>query len=215
MNELLQALLNADRICKQASPYYEKALELEAQCAEQLGKQKKAKKKWIIIGIVAWAVCFYILGAIFLRIPVLRGVFSLGAIVVGAFVGMGGYKKEAGKTEALVAKLQRQIQKERASGQRVFDEHAEEMAFLPIDYWYPMATEYMVKAVQTKRANTLGEAIDKFEEQLHRWKLEEANDKMVNLQQQQTAHLASIKTSSKISAAATVANTMFNIAHKL
>lgn len=38
---------------------------------------------------------------------------------------------------------------------------------------------------------------------------------MVNLQQQQTAHLASIKTSSKISAAANVTNTIFNIASRL
>lgn len=215
MNELLQALSTADRICKQANPHYEKVSVMEQQCVERMEKQKKAKKKWIIIGIVVWVLGGYILGAIFSGIPVLGAVASIGSIVLGVFIGMNGFKKETGETEEFIAKMQSQIEKEKAAAQQIFDNHIDELAFLPVDYWYPMATEYMVKAVQAKRADTLGEAIDKFEEQLHRWKIEEANAQMVNLQQQQTAHLASIKTSSKVSAAANVANTMFNIASKL
>lgn len=215
MNELLQALQAADRICRQANPYYENASALERQCAEQVEKQKKAKKKWIIIGIVVWVLGSSVLGAVLSVIPVLGAAASLGSIALGIFVGLSGFKKETEETETFVAKLQSQIQKEKAAAQQIFDRHIDDLAFLPVDYWYPMATEYMIKAVRAKRATTLGEAIDKFEEQLHRWKIEETNAQMVNLQQQQTAHLASIKTSSKVSAAANVANTMFNIASRL
>lgn len=125
------------------------------------------------------------------------------------------YKKEQESVNSEIAKLQAQIEKEKGYAQQIFDDHVEELAFLPVDYWYPMATEYLMKVIQAKRANTLGEAIDKFEEQLHRWKIEEANAQMIAQQQQQTAHLASIKTSSKISAAANVTNTIFNIASRI
>lgn len=218
MNELLQALTTADKICKQANTHYVKAAQLEQQGNTLAESMKKAKTKWIIVGVVIWAIGSFI-GRVFVGIPVvgmvISAVFSIGSIYLGYRVGSTRYKKEQESVNSEIAKLQAQIEKEKGYAQQIFDDHVEELAFLPVDYWYPMATEYLMKVIQAKRANTLGEAIDKFEEQLHRWKIEEANAQMVAQQQQQTAHLASIKTSSKISAAANVTNTIFNIASRI
>jgi hypothetical protein len=78
-----------------------------------------------------------------------------------------------------------------------------------------MATSYLVKAIASKRVDNLGDALDRFDAQLHRWKVEEANANLLAQQQAQTAHLKSISTSSKVNAAANVANTVFNIASRL
>lgn len=91
----------------------------------------------------------------------------------------------------------------------------EQVRFLPADYWYPMATEYLIKVVAAHRADSLKEALDLFDAQLHRWRVEEANNAILAQQQLQTAHLASIRTSSKISAAANVTNTLLNFANSL
>lgn len=219
MNELLEKLKAADAICKQANPYYESATQLQQQCDEQLATLPKRKKKWIIIAVVIYLVIVPIVSNILLAIPVigkfLGAVAGMGGLVAAIFVGVNGWKKEQVKTDEEVARLQKEIQAKKDQGQAVFDQYAAEMDFLPVDYWYPLATEYLVNMVKSGRASTLGEAIDRFDEQLHRWKIEESNAQMLAMQQQQTAHLASIKTSSKISAAANVTNTIFNIAKHL
>ena len=50
-----------------------------------------------------------------------------------------------------------------------------------------------------------------FDEQLHRWKVEEANTSIVAQQQAQTEALKGIRKSSAINAAANVANAAANI----
>lgn len=219
MNELLEKLKTADGICKKANPYFESATQMQQQCDEQLATLPKRKKKWILLGVLIYAVSCPVVSNIVVFIPTIGkalGVF-VGAVCLAAavYVGLNGWKKEQQRTNTEVARLQKEIQAKRAQGQAVFDEYAAEMDFLPVDYWYPLATDYLIKAIKSGRASSLGEAIDRFEDQLHRWKIEESNAQVVAQQQQQTAHLASIKTSSKISAAANVTNTLFNIASHL
>ena len=54
-----------------------------------------------------------------------------------------------------------------------------------------------------------------FDEQLHRWKIEEANAEIVAQQKAQTANLNSIRKSRKVSAIAYTANAIVNISRKL
>lgn len=219
MNELLNALTRADQICKEANKHYTAATEMQSQCDALEAKAKKSKWKWVGIGVAAYYLVQAVLGQIallfgdnfFARILLL--IVAAASIYVGVRVGRGGYKKEIRKVNAEIAKRQPQIQKEQAIGEQIFEDNINDMEFLPVDYWYPMATEYLVKVVRSQRANDLGTAIDKFEEQLHRWKIEEANAQMVEQQKIQSAHLKSIRRSSKISAAANVANAINNIAN--
>lgn len=129
--------------------------------------------------------------------------------------GVGGYRAEKTALEAQISSLQKKAQQERDTAQQIFEENYEMLSFLPDDYWYPLATSYLIKAIASKRVGTLGEALDRFDAQLHRWKVEEANAALLAQQQAQTEHLKSIRTSSKVSAAANVTNTIFNIASRL
>ncbi|MBQ2715871.1 MAG: hypothetical protein IJF21_03630 [Clostridia bacterium] len=79
--------------------------------------------------------------------------------------------------------------------------------FLPASYRNPQATSYMLLAVSNGRADTLKEAINLYEEQLHRWKLEQyarqgaeaqeycalAMDELNSRQAQTNAHLQAIE----------------------
>lgn len=222
MEELLQKLRRADDICKEANVYYENANHIEQETMNQKAIQKKALIKWVIIGVVSYYIGGVVVGGIarvIMRLPVIGNLLALvllvGMTAAVIYVCATGYQKEKVSITNKMRDIHNNAEEERAKAERVFEQHADELAFLPVDYWYPMATDFMVKAVQTQRATTLAEVIDKFEEQLHRWKIEQANSQMLELQKQQTAHLASIKTSSKISAAANVTNTLFNIASKL
>ena len=51
MENLLNALQNADQICRQTNTHFEKAAETDQQILIHTEKIKKAKKKWIIIGV--------------------------------------------------------------------------------------------------------------------------------------------------------------------
>lgn len=210
MNELLQALTNADAICNQTQPHYEKATQLQQEAQAIPARFKKMKIKWTVIGLVVWEVVSMTLTSLG-SIPLL----GLVGMAAGCYLGIKGYQAEKAKADKKIDALQKQSEAEVQTAQEVFDDHAAEMDFLPVDYWYPMATSYLVKIVKNGRTNSLSEALDKFDDYLHRWKLEEANAQLVAQQQEQTAHLASIKRSSRISAAANVTNTVFNIASRL
>lgn len=177
--ELLQKLINADRICKQANVHYQEAVKLEQQDMEQQASTKKSAK------------------------------------IKGIILGYSIYKKGQGEFKAESAKRQKAIEKEKAAAQQIFDNNVNDLAFLPVDYWYPLATEYLVKVVQADRANSLAEALSMFDEQLHCWKIEEANAEIVAQQKAQTANLNSIRKSSKVSAIANTANAIVNISSKL
>lgn len=225
MKELIQTLTEVNAACNQAQPHLDHANELQQEADTILAKSQKAKRKWTIIGIVGWFILSRIsglIGNLFSNIPVigsaLRIIIILIAAIGGGFlayrVANTRYKREKETVNSQINDLatQRQAELDRASA--IFNNHNTVMSLLPSEYWYPMATGYLLKAVQTGRATTLGEAIDKYEEQLHRWKIEEANAQMVAQQEQQTAHLKSIRTSNKINAAANVTNAFVNIASK-
>lgn len=218
METLLNALQNADHICKQANAHFEKAAQIEQQLESLAAQLKKAKTKWIIIGVVIWTIAGTV-GSILGGIPflgkILQLVASLASIAAGVYIGTNGYKKEKSSLEAQISSIQGKAQEERDAAQQIFEANYEALSFLPDDYWYPMATSYLVKAIASKRVDNLGDALDRFDAQLHRWKVEEANANLLAQQQAQTAHLKSISTSSKVNAAANVTNTIFNIASRL
>ena len=55
--------------------------------------------------------------------------------------------------------------------------------FLPTKYRNFQATSYMFMAITDQRAETLKEAMNLYEEQLHRWKMEDALKKNIEMQQ--------------------------------
>lgn len=185
-------------------------------------QKKSAKIKGIIAGVATWFVIGSIgnvlvslLGNIAIFVMMVNSISQFGGLALGIILGYSIYKKGQGEFKAESAKRQKAIEKEKAAAQQIFDNNVNDLAFLPVDYWYPLATEYLVKVVQADRANSLAEALSMFDEQLHRWKIEEANAEIVAQQKAQTANLNSIRKSSKVSAIANTANAIVNISSKL
>ena len=57
---------------------------------------------------------------------------------------------------------------------------------VPANYRYPMATNYIYEVFRDGRVNTLNEALNMYDTQLHRWKMEKMGEKMLTEQQRQT-----------------------------
>lgn len=215
MENLMEKLQQADLVCKEANRHFAAgaaAVEEARQALEKLGTPKKRLLRiagcalGAAIGVDALAILF--LGWLPQFLQALPGWSAAG------FVVWQQLKKFRGLQENLAA-AQKYQAAEQGAGEDVFARNLDKVRFLPADYWYPMATEYLIKVVAAGRADSLKEALNLFDAQLHRWRVEEANNAMLAQQQLQTAHLSSIRTSSKVSAAANVTNTLLKFANSL
>lgn len=76
---------------------------------------------------------------------------------------------------------------------------SENLGIIPPNYRYALAVQYIYESMLNMRARNLTEAINLYEEQLHRWRIEDAQQRMVELARQQTV-------AAQVSAAANVAS---------
>lgn len=135
----------------------------------------------------------------FVGLELFSGGFIAG-VLTGVAVKVVLYYLMRMPFEAKIKGLREKIAKEQGVAQKIFDANAEALSCLPADYWYPLATEYMLKVIRAGRARNINEALDMFDAQLHRWKVEEANAQIMAQQQAQTEMLRSIQTSSAYNA---------------
>lgn len=195
MENLLDALRKADKICNQANVHMEKISQGETQISNLEASKEEIKNKWIKRAII---------GGI---------LFFVWLIVI--IVCYQKYKEEIAAVDAQIARIRRQNELEYQKAQEIYDNNYSDLSFLPSDYWYPLATNYLVQAIELERVKTLGEALNIFDAQLHRWRVEQANSNLLVQQQMQTRHLNSIRKTSKINAVANVTNATVNIISKL
>ena len=73
-----------------------------------------------------------------------------------------------------IEKLEKNISEIVEAGEKFAEKNGHVLKFLPNQYRNLQATSYMLMAVKNGRADTLKEAINLYEEQLHRWRLEDA-----------------------------------------
>ncbi len=190
METLLNQLNQADRICSEANVFFEKEAAFQGRADS---KRAHLVKNTVRVGLVAFFVGLLLDSEL---------TWLIILIAAAAFFVLTKFK---------IKDLSEKAASEDKKGMKILEDNYEDLKFLPDDYWYPLATGYLVKIISTQRADSLKEALDMFDAQLHRWKVEEANAEMVAQQQAQTAHLKSIRTSSKINAAANIINGMNNM----
>ena len=206
MNPLEEQIKAADQICTEAYPYFERAVAIKDDAMVRAAKEKKTKK-FITAGI---AIACYVGGA-YLNVMIPGGALIglIAAIVLPIFyykrVALAGIK--AGLDEADL-----RAESEKAKGVQMLDDNADMLSIIPSDYWYPLATNYLLKIVQTGRATNVNQALMMLDEQLHRWKVEEANKAILVQQQTQTAMLKGIRRNTAVSAAANVVSAASTIA---
>lgn len=223
MNTLLEKLEKADQICAEANQHFEKAAAVEQRKEYFLSKTKGAPKWLKFLGyLFPMEICYYLINAL---IALIFGVSfemigkkTFGFVVILAvIVAMYLVEKKllTGFINKQLSKYDDEIAVYNRDAEQVFEENAQYLEFLPVEYWYPLATEYLIKIVKSGRCSTLSEALDKFDQQLHRWKVENANAEILATQQLQIANLESIKHSSRVNAAANIFNAFINIDRSL
>ncbi|MBQ6582549.1 MAG: hypothetical protein IJH77_01840, partial [Mogibacterium sp.] len=97
------------------------------------------------------------------------------------------------------------------NGLAVLAEDPSVLTVIPEEYRYPMATSYLLNIVETGRTDNINQALQMYDEQLHRWNVESANAEILSHQREQTTALKGIRRSNAINAAANVANAAANI----
>lgn len=210
MNEREQALA----VTTAALPYLQKidelyysALNLDQQNMAMQAKARVDKaSKGGILGVIASVVTWIVLDTIcriFVRSGIIKGggviafiLFSIIAVVIVYFTvkrkissSMSQTMSAVEKNNSLIDGISRQIQSVAADGENKINE-------LPRDYRYYYAAQFFEKALSNYRADSMKEAVNLFEEYLHRQNLENQNQQMLINNQRQNQMLANIEADS-------------------
>lgn len=216
-NKMYNDLLQANRICKEATAHMDKAAQLYQEADDLMPIMRKKKTKNILLGVGA-AYLASMVAMLPLAIPhigpFLSLVLNFAGMAAGIYLGVTIHRRDKTALEARISQLSGKADAEQAAARKIFQEHEAELDFLPGEYWNPDATGYMLRALRSGRTQDLAVAMDLYDEYRHRRSLEETNRQILTEQRTQSSHLKSIKTSSKVNATANVANAVFNIASK-
>ena len=167
------------------------------------GKKEKANNPFFILSLIA------ILGIIFLTVPAIIGVIvtlfqepgigilfyvmllAIGAapviflMIVAHFSSLNDEKINHEYKTIVKPKIDasREVIKKINTAQEEFAKaNSHLIAFLPKEYQTLTAATYMFISVSNGRADTLKEAMNIYEEQLHRWKLEDSARQAAEIQ---------------------------------
>lgn len=207
--DLESALVKADQICKEAYPFMENASNMRANADEKAAKSSKHFKILsIVIGFLFMSISGNILGPMGMG-----GSGALIIVVIGVLLAVVLYKKVFIGTvvESRVKADYEAAANEEQKGTDILNANADALSVMPSDYWYPLATDYVLRMVRTGRADTVNKALMMFDEQLHRWKMEDSNASILAQQQAQTEALRGIRKSNAVNATANVVNAAANI----
>jgi hypothetical protein len=210
METLLNNLYTAQQIINEAYGRFntEQAVRSQATRTRDAGLKKLKDSRLLIlpITIAVFIVMFISIGT-FVEIAHLEKNLSLRNVLVpiilfGSPVGGAAIyfllvrpiikKKEKKLQTACENELQR-ADALHGEGISILRQNGEALAFIPESYRYPLAVSWFVKFAQEGRAPTMQDALDRYDEQQHRWRMENAQRNMLQLQQQQMNQLNAIR----------------------
>ena len=195
--ELYNSLASATRYCQ----LVEQGLELIQDKQEEVKRieikhnEKMEKKRFPL-----W-ICLY------LCFPLLTGIYELIELIVGyndviaalwlvlmvfgivyPIIKLKKIKKEfiiiyQNETKPQMEKCLDEIEEIKEAMEKFGETNKHLLAFLPSKYRNLEATSYMLMVVSDGRAETLKEAMNLYEEQLHRWKMEDLAQKNAEIQE--------------------------------
>lgn len=94
---------------------------------------------------------------------------------ISVIYGVHSVKKHLKKTQIRCAKKKKELEE-------IVDTKMDLIKVIPEKYRYKLAANYIVEVFETGRASAMKEALDLYEEQLHRWNMEGKMQKLVNKQ---------------------------------
>lgn len=178
---LANDLARAREICAKADPYFEKAAGIIQNAALQTrGRQRIATWISIIVGFVVFGEL-----TVFFNTDTMLTFTMIAGIAVGVLI-----KKSLGRrAQNILDKAVKEANQYSGQGEQILQAHADEVGFLPREYQTVSATSYMLKMVQSGRATTVPAALQMYDEQEHRWRMEASNQEIIANQQIQNRQL--------------------------
>lgn len=207
--DLETALVKADQICNEAYPFMEKASNMRANADEKAVKSRKIFK---IISVVIGLLSIDAMGNLAANTGADPSMAFL-IVIMGILLAVALYKLVFLKTvvDFGVKSEYETAANEEQKGTDILNANADALSVMPSDYWYPLATDYVLKMIRSGRADSVNEALLMFDEQLHRWRMEDSSASILAQQQAQTDALRGIRKSNAVNATANVVNAAANI----
>lgn len=213
MSTLKDQVVMANKVVTQAVEWTVAAQQMQeaAKKERDSAKTTKTNSKVIKIGIPFFA--FYIvlrflvfLGDMGLNVDnvgvYILGLLLIAAICVAVWLIPFNAQSHLDKAEECEKKAQENIN----SANMLIQKYSDCLSVIPQKYWYPLATGYIAEVISNGRATTIPIALDKLEEQIHRWNMEQSMQQQIALQIAQTELLRRIEINTTTSVIADVAD---------
>ncbi len=182
---------------------------------QKAAEEKKAGlKKKFIIGLAA--ICFLIsffFASLVSKIQFIQSKVMASSMLVLGVIAFVVYKKVIEPQylkNAYVNEMQDALE-EVKRGFEIMDEKSSDLYVIPEDYRYRTAMDYIYKVMKDNRAETLNDALAMFDDQLHRWRMEDMQRKFVEHEAEIAKNVKHIRANTAASAAANVASIGFDV----
>lgn len=183
---------------------------------EELAKLNK-KRSWILkvliyttIGEVVFAILAEIFNAVFRENAL--GYTMLAAAFIAVIVMLVKFDKAIKTNKARkIADISGKIRAEQAWIDGFYTKNWNSVQHIPSAYRNTESLVVMLNYVQDGRADNLQTAMNLCDAQLHRWRMEDMQNRIVEENRNQSESLRSIRRSSKTTAAASVANVFIKL----
>lgn len=183
---------------------------------EELAKLNK-KRSWILkvliyttIGEVVFAILAGIFNAVFRENAL--GYTMLAAAFIAVIVMLVKFDKAIKTNKARkIADISGKIRAEQAWIDGFYTKNWNSVQHIPSAYRNTESLVVMLNYVQDGRADNLQTAMNLCDAQLHRWRMEDMQNRIVEENRNQSESLRSIRRSSKTTAAASVANVFIKL----
>ncbi len=113
------------------------------------------------------------------------------AALIGFFV-YKKYKKAEENKRTKIAEMDAQIKQIDDDIDLFYAKNYDILQVLPPDYRYAMASNYILSVLINRRADSIKEAVNLYETQLHQWRMENYQNQILNQQIQTNIHLCGL-----------------------
>lgn len=206
VNMLVTSVQAADEICQQIYKMGNKKTALEQRKQQLLKSFQPEMIILVAVGLFGLYSFFGLINSFFLigRNVKEEGIFLaiiifIGQIVIfiiaesvatllGLFV-YKKYKKSEENKRAKIAEVDAQIKQTDDDIDLFYAKNYDILQVLPPDYRYAMASNYILSILINCRADSIKEAVNLYETQLHQWRMENYQSQILNQQIQINKHL--------------------------
>lgn len=195
----IKKIQTADDVINEVFSFIEKADKKREQANYV---KKKTGAGGVFLYIIVGYFYLMMLGIIGMMIQpsFLAALIDIAIIAVTIFIIYKNHQSTKGRIQELTV----QEDTERMHAEELLNKNAREIAFIPPNYRFPLATGYIREMFETGRVKNMNEALDKYDEYEHRLKMEMSQSELLMQMEAQQAAVSTASTAATVGAAASV-----------